>query len=153
MSTFEKAFRKILNGVFVVTTKKGDKVNGMTAVWVARSSFTPPMLSISIGKTRYSHDLIKEGGVFALNILSEKQVAQGKHFGFKSGKNTDKLKDVEYTTGTTGSPILKGIAGYFDCKVVNSCDAGDHTIFVGEVLHAEAYEDKLPLLYKQKDFF
>ncbi|MCK5287297.1 MAG: flavin reductase [Thermodesulfovibrionia bacterium] len=153
MSTFENVFRKILNGVFIVTTKKGDKINGMTAVWVARSSFKPPLVSVSVGKTRYSHDLIKESGVFALNILSKKQIAQGKHFGFKSGRNTDKFKDIEYTTRKTGSPILKDSAGYFDCKVVNSCDAGDHTIFVGEVLDAEAYEDKTPLLYEHKDFF
>lgn len=151
--SIEKVFRQIHNGVFVVTTAKGDKVNGMTAVWVARSSFKPPLLSVSIGKQRYSHDLIRESGVFALNILSEKQIAQGKHFGFKSGKNTDKFKDIEYTTCKTGSPILKDIAGYLDCKVVNSCDAGDHTIFVGEVLDAEAYEDNLPLLYKHEDFF
>jgi flavin reductase (DIM6/NTAB) family NADH-FMN oxidoreductase RutF len=151
--SLEKVFRQIHNGVFVVTTAKGDKVNGMTAVWVARSSFKPPLISVSIGKPRYSHDLIKESGVFALNILSEKQISQGKHFGFKSGRNTDKFKDIEYTRAKTGCPILKDIAGYLDCKVVNSCDAGDHTIFVGEVLDAEAYENKLPLLYKHEDFF
>jgi len=151
--SFEKAFRQIFNGVFVITTKKGDKINGMTAVWVARSSFKPPMLSVSIGKPRYSHDMIKESGIFAVNILSEKQIAQGKNFGFKSGRNTDKFKDVEYTTGKTGSPLLKDIAGYFDCKVVNSCDAGDHTIFVGQVLDAEVYENNPPLLFKHDDFF
>ncbi|MEK7308847.1 MAG: flavin reductase family protein [Nitrospirota bacterium] len=149
----EKVFRQIHNGVFVITTAKGGKVNGMTAVWVARSSMNPPLLSVSIGKTRYSHQLIKDSGVFAVNILSEKQIEQGKHFGFKSGKNTDKFKDAEYTAAKTGSPILKDIAGYFDCKVVNTCDAGDHTIFVGEVLEAEAYADKLLLLYRHGDFF
>ncbi len=123
MRDFEKAFRKILDGVFVITTKKEDRVNGMTAVWATRASFKPPMVSVSIGKNRYSHDMIKESRVFAVNILSEKQVAQGKHFGFKSGRNTDKFQDIEYTAGKTGSPILKDIAGYLDCKVVNSCDA------------------------------
>ncbi len=153
MGKLEEVFRKVLNGVFVVTTRDGDKVNGMTAAWATRASFNPPMVSISIGKPRYSHDMIMRSGVFALNILSEEQVTQGKHFGFKSGRNTDKFKDIEYTTCITGAPILKGIAGYLDCKVVNSCDAGDHTIFVGEVLDAGAYEDKLPLLYKHEDFF
>ncbi|MBI4699270.1 MAG: flavin reductase [Nitrospirae bacterium] len=153
MNDFEKVFGNILNGVFVITTTHGDKVNGMTAVWVARSSFNPPMLSVSIGKARYSHELIKESGIFAVNILSEQQTAQGKHFGFKSGRKTDKFKDIEYTTRKTGSPILKDISGYFDCKVVNSCDAGDHTIFVGEVLDAEAYENKHPLLFRHEDFF
>ncbi len=151
--SIEKAFRQIQNGVFVITTRNEDRVNGMTAVWVARSSFKPPLLSVSIGKSRFSHDMINKSKVFAVNILSEKQIAEGKYFGFKSGRTTDKFKGVEYTTGKTGSPILKGIAGYFDCMVVNSCDAGDHTIFVGEVLDAEVYENNLPLLYRHDDFF
>ncbi len=153
MSKLEKVFRKILNGVFIVTTTESNKVNGMTAAWATRVSFNPPMVCISIGKTRYSHELIKKSGVFALNILSEGQIAQGKHFGFKSGRTTDKFKDIEYTTHATGSPVLKDIAGYFDCKVVNSCDAGDHTIFVGEVIEADIYEDKNPLLFRHEDFF
>jgi flavin reductase (DIM6/NTAB) family NADH-FMN oxidoreductase RutF len=153
MSDLEKVFGKIFNGVFVITTKHGDNVNGMTAVWVTRASFKPPMLSVAIGKTRYSHELIKESGVFAVNILSDKQVVQGKHFGFKSGRITDKLKDVEYTTGKTGSPILKDISGYLDCRVSKTCNAGDHTIFVGEVIDAGSFDDYHPLLYRHDDFF
>ena len=153
MSGFEKVFRKIFNGVFVITTKKGDKVNGMTAAWVSRASFKPPLLSVSIGKTRYSHGLIKDSGVFAVNVLSDKQTAEGKHFGFKSGRKTDKFEGIEYETRKTGSPILRNTAGYFDCKLVNTCNAGDHTIFTGEVVDAEAYEDNVPLLYKSEDFF
>ncbi len=152
MSGFEKVFRKIFNGVFVITTKKGDKVNGMTAAWVSRASFKPPLLSVSIGKTRYSHGLIKDSGVFAVNVLSDKQIAAGKHFGFKSGRKTDKFEDIEYETRKTGSPILQDTAGYFDCKVVKACDAGDHTIFIGEVVDAEVNEDNHPLLFKHEDF-
>lgn len=153
MSGFEKAFRKIFNGVFVITTKKGERANGMTAAWVSRASFKPSLLSVSIGKTRYSHDLIKESGVFAVNVLSDKQIAVGKHFGFRSGKKTNKFEDIEYEIRKTGSPILRDTSGYLDCKVVNTCDAGDHTIFIGEVVDAEVYEDNHPLLYKHDDFF
>jgi flavin reductase (DIM6/NTAB) family NADH-FMN oxidoreductase RutF len=153
MSSLEKAFRKIFNGVFVITTKNGEKVNGMTAAWVSRASFKPPLLSVSIGKARYSHDLIKESGVFAVNVLSEKQIAVGKHFGFKSGRKTDKFEDMEYETRKTGSPILPDTSGYLDCRVVSTCDAGDHTIFLGEVIDAEVYEDNDPLLFKHGDFF
>ena len=153
MSVFEKTFKKVLNGVFVITTKNGDRVNGMTAAWVVRASFKPPLLAVSIGKARYSHELIKESGVFAVNILSDRQIAEGKHFGFKSGRKTDKFSGIEYSTCKTGSPILTGIAGYLDCKVISLCDAGDHTIFVGEVLDAGEYENDGPLLYRHEDFF
>jgi len=131
-----ETFRKVTNGVYIITTKCGDRVNGMTAAWVTRVSFKPPMVSISIGKTRFSHNLIKKGGVFAINILKEGQVDIGKHFGFQSGRKVDKFAAIPYDTKATGSPILKDTAGYLDCRVVSSCHAGDHTIFVGEVIDA-----------------
>jgi flavin reductase (DIM6/NTAB) family NADH-FMN oxidoreductase RutF len=152
MRGHEQAFRIIHNGVFVVTTKEGDKLNGMTAAWVTRVSFNPPLVAVSIGKTRYSHGMVERSGVFALNILSEGQAALGKHFGFKSGRKTDKLKGIGHTTAKTGSPILEGIAGYLDCRVAGSCDAGDHTVFVGEVIDSGTY-GKQPLLYRHEDFF
>jgi flavin reductase (DIM6/NTAB) family NADH-FMN oxidoreductase RutF len=152
MRGYERAFRTIHNGVFVVTSKEGDKLNGMTAAWVTRVSFNPPLVAVSIGKTRYSHGMLERSGVFAINILSEGQVALGKHFGFKSGRKTDKLKGIEYTTAKTGSPILEGISGFLDCRVVGSCDAGDHTIFVGEVVDSGAYE-RPPLPFRHEDFF
>lgn len=152
MRGHEQAFRVIHNGVFVVTTKEGDRLNGMTAAWVTRVSFNPPLVAVSIGKTRYSHGMVERSGVFALNILSEEQVALGKHFGFKSGRKTDKLKDIAHNTAKTGSPILEDIAGYLDCRVAGSCDAGDHTIFIGEVIDSGTY-GKPPLLYRHEDFF
>lgn len=153
MSNFERVFRKIHNGVFVVTTQESGRINGMTAAWATRVSFRHPLVCVAIGKARYSHNLILKSGVFALNILAEGQIAEGKHFGFKSGRTTDKFQNIDYSRGNTGAPILKDIAGYLDCKVFNSCDAGDHTIFVGEVVDAEYYEGRVPLLYKHEDYF
>jgi flavin reductase (DIM6/NTAB) family NADH-FMN oxidoreductase RutF len=153
MGGHEKAFGNIQNGVFVITTKDGEKLNGMTAAWVTRVSFSPPLLAVSIGKTRYSHEMIERSGIFAVNVLSEGQVPEGKHFGFLSGRKTDKLKDIEYTTAETGSPILKDISAYMDCRVTGACDAGDHTIFVGEVIDSEVYEENRPLIYRHEDFF
>ena len=149
----DETFRKVTNGVYVITTKHADKINGMTAAWVTRVSFVPPLVSISIGKTRFSHDLIKNAGVFAVNILKEGQVEIGKHFGFQSGIKVDKFAAIQYDTKATGSPILKDTGGYLDCKVVSSFEAGDHTIFVGEVLDASVDKDAKPLVYRKEDFF
>lgn len=148
----DEAFKTMHNGVFVITTKEGDKINGMTAAWVMRTSFNPPLVAVSVGKSRYSHGLIKGSGVFAVNVLSEGQVEQGKHFGFRSGRNTDKFESVEYDSATTGSPILKDISAYLDCRVVGSVETGDHTIFVGEVVDSQAH-DRQPLPFRRKDFF
>lgn len=149
----DETFRKVSNGVFIITTKCDDRINGMTAAWVTRVSFKPPLVSISIGKARFSHNLIKKGGVFAVNILKEGQIDIGKHFGFQSGREVDKFATIPYYTKATGSPILKDIAGWLDCKVVGSCDAGDHTIFLGEVVDAWVDMDTTPLVYRREDFF
>jgi flavin reductase (DIM6/NTAB) family NADH-FMN oxidoreductase RutF len=149
----DKTLSKITNGVYIITTKYADKINGMTAAWVSRVSFTPPLVSVSIGKARFSHDLIKKGGVFAVNILKEDQVEIGKHFGFQSGRKVDKFAAIQYDTKVTGSPILKDTTGYIDCKVVSSFEAGDHTIFVGEVMDAFVDKDARPLVYRKEDFF
>lgn len=153
MRKWDKVLRKIQSGLFIITTKSGERVNGMTAAWVIRASIEPPMVSVSIGKTRYSHGLIKESGVFAVNILKDGQIDIGKHFGFQSGRRTNKFEKIEYETRTTGSPILKDIAGYLDCRVVSSCDAGDHTIFVGEVVDAGIEHDVKPMLYIHEEFW
>jgi flavin reductase (DIM6/NTAB) family NADH-FMN oxidoreductase RutF len=149
----DETFRKITNGVYIITTKCGNKVNGMTAAWVTRVSFKPPLVLVSIGKTRFSHELIKKSKVFAVNILKEGQIEIGKHFGFRSGKKVDKFATIPYETKLTGSPILKEIAGYLDCKVISSYEAGDHTIFLGEVIDAWADKKVKSLVYRKEDFF
>lgn len=148
-----EAMRKITHGVYVISTKADDKVNALTAAWVAHASFNPPLVSIAVGKTRYTHDLIKKAGVFAINILGKGEIPIGKHFGLTSGKNVDKFSNIEYESKVTGSPILKDALAFLDCRVVSSLEAGDHTIFVGEVLEAGILKDEDPLVYQRRDFF
>jgi flavin reductase (DIM6/NTAB) family NADH-FMN oxidoreductase RutF len=149
----KEALKKVVNGVFVITTKCGDKVNGMTAVWLTTVSFDPPLVCVSIGKEHFTHNLTEKSGVFAVNILKEGQVDIGKHFGFTSGRETDKFANIPYTTKTTGSPILKDVAAYLDCKVTSSVDIGNLTLFIGKVLDAWTDENAQPLVFREKDFF
>ncbi|MEM2107250.1 MAG: flavin reductase family protein, partial [Candidatus Bathyarchaeia archaeon] len=60
---------KILNGVTVVTSKAGSKINGLTIAWATQVSFQPPIVAVSVGKTRYTHDMIQSSRIFAVNIL------------------------------------------------------------------------------------
>ncbi|HID09196.1 TPA: flavin reductase, partial [Candidatus Micrarchaeota archaeon] len=64
----------------------------------------------------------------------------------------DKFAGISYRTAVTGSPILEGVAAWLDCRLVGSCPAGDHTIFVGEVVEAWA-GDKAPLRYDPRDYW
>ncbi len=148
-----EALHRITHGVYVISAKHSNKINAMTAAWVARASFVPPLVTVAVGKTRYSHDLIKAGGVFAVNILGAEEIKTGKHFGLTTGRNVDKFRDVIYDTKVTGSPILKDVIAWLDCKVISHHDTGDHTLFIGEVLDGGMLKDEEPIVYKKEVFF
>jgi len=143
----------ISSPVAVITTKFDNKINGMTAAWVAQASFNPTLIMVSIAPQRYTHQLIQKSKIFAVNMLADYQVDIGKHFGFTTGKKTDKFLEIGFESKKTGSPILKESFGYLDCKLLSAITAGDHTIFVGEVVEHFIHKDKRPLLFRSDDFF
>ncbi|MCX5889511.1 MAG: flavin reductase family protein [Deltaproteobacteria bacterium] len=150
----EIAFAALVHGVYVVTTRLEDVVNGMTASWVSQVSLKPLLVMVSIAPSRYSHRLIQESGIFAVNVLDSTQADLGKRFGYKSGRQVDKFAGLAWTTATTGAPILRQAYAYLDLKLKDTCAAGDHTLFVGEVVDAEILHPLAqPLVFKKSDFF
>jgi flavin reductase (DIM6/NTAB) family NADH-FMN oxidoreductase RutF len=125
----------------------------MTAAWVSRVSFEPPLITVAVGKPRFTHDMIIKSGVFAVNVLGPENVATGKHFGMKTGWKTDKFAGIEYDTAATGSPILKDCVAWMDCRVKSYHDAGDHTLVIGEVVDAAVLREAAPFVYDKKTFF
>ena len=148
-----ETIHKVRNGISVVTSYRGDEVNGLTAAWVSQVSLKPPMVMVSVAPPRYTHDMIKESGHFAVNIPGEEHIELAKLFGFKSGKQINKFENVEYERKSTGAPILKDALAYLDCKVDSVTTAGDHTIFVGEVVECEIRSDAEPLIYRTSDYW
>ncbi len=150
----EVAFTALVHGVYVVTTRLDDLVNGMTASWVSQVSLNPLLVMVSIAHARYSHRLIKDSGFFAVNVLASTQADLGKRFGYKSGRQVDKFAFLEWTTAVTGAPILPQAYAYLDAKLVDTFPAGDHTLFVGEVVDAKILHPLAhPLVFKKSDFF
>jgi flavin reductase (DIM6/NTAB) family NADH-FMN oxidoreductase RutF len=146
--------KTVPTGVSIVTVRSGDKINGMTAAWVTQVSFKPPMIAVSIAPQRYTHGLIKESGCFCINALPVESMDVAKHFGFKSGRKTDKFKGVSYTDALKGSPVLESAYAYAECEVVHTYEAGDHTLFIGSVIDsAQLKEGASPLIFRWNDFF
>jgi flavin reductase (DIM6/NTAB) family NADH-FMN oxidoreductase RutF len=150
----EVAFKALVNGVYLVTARLGDKVNGMTAAWVSQVSLNPLLVMVSIAPPRYSHSLIKESGIFAINVLTSGQVELAKRFGYKSGRKIDKFAGLDYLTAASGAPVLPQAYAFMDLKLVDTFTAGDHSLFVGEVLEAKLlHPQSQPLIFKKSDFF
>ncbi len=146
--------KAIVHGVYIITTRTKDKINGMTAAWVSQVSFKPTMLMVAIAPARFTHSLIKESGYFAVNTLSKNQIEIAKLFGFKSGRKHDKFQNISYFDAPNGSPVLKDAIAYFECKLIDDFKAGDHSIFTGEVINAKILKnDAEPLIFKWDDYF
>jgi flavin reductase (DIM6/NTAB) family NADH-FMN oxidoreductase RutF len=127
-------------------------MTAMTASWVSQVSEHPPCVSVAVRGDRYTHDLIIESGTFSLSVLREDQVDIATHFAETSGGYHDKLYAVPYSQSSSGSPVLLGCLAYLDCKVLDTVRAGDYTIFIGEVVAAEAYGSDYPLLYDPSEY-
>ncbi|NIS74877.1 MAG: flavin reductase [Deltaproteobacteria bacterium] len=155
-SEFENALSKFSYGVYVLTASMNEKINGCTIAWVSRVSFEPPIVAVSIAPERLTHGYVKQAKTFALSVIpdSDRGVELGRHFGLVSGRKVDKFANIGYFTGETGAPILKEAIGYVECKVIFSTEAGDHTIFVGEILSGKVLdESEKPLTFIPSQYF
>lgn len=128
--------RNLASPLVAVTSSWKGKKNGMISNTALRGSLIPsaPRLLVFISKRNLSHSLIWESGSFALHLLRADQMDLVWKLGFFSGADTEKLEDVEYVMKSTGSPILKDVYAYFDCKIMNAMDSGYGTCFLADVV-------------------
>jgi flavin reductase (DIM6/NTAB) family NADH-FMN oxidoreductase RutF len=123
-------------GVTVVTTRDVDgKPYGLTANAVCSVSLTPPLLLICVDKSAESHPALQRSRLFAVNVLALDHEDLSRRFAVSGG---DKFVDVPHRAGITGAPLLEGVLATAECRVVAVHDAGDHTIYIGEVEHVDA---------------
>ena len=94
-------------------------------------------------KDAASHGKFKEGGCFALSILTVEQQELSDRFAFKGPKD---FSGLDYATGESGAPILADSLGWVDCRITQVLEGGDHDIFIGEILAGQAGNGE-PLLY------
>lgn len=145
-------FRTIIGhfatGVTVITTCDGDRLHGMTANAVSSLSLDPVMVLICVDKTTHAHGVISEGGVFVVNILGEHQETLSRVFAKKGEPEVGSLRGQPYRLGETGAPILADCLAFIECRVANTLDGGDHTIFLGSVVSEGVENDNVkPLLF------
>ncbi len=144
-----KALRHCSYGLYVIGSRKGDRLNGQIANTVFQVTSDPPTIAVSINRENLTHEFISESKVFTATILSQDTpVSFIGHFGFKTGREVDKLTDVNYRLGEARSPIvLDHGLGYLEARVIDRIEVGTHTIFVGEVVGADILREGEPMTY------
>lgn len=143
-------FSKISCGMFVVASKMDKKFNGQISNTVLQVTGDPPEIISSINRSNLTYSYIQASKVFTATVLStETPLTFIGTFGFKSGRDTDKFKGLNYKVGVTGAPVVldHGVA-YIEAQVIGSLDCGPHTIFLGRVVDAQMIkEDAEPMTY------
>lgn len=144
-----KALYKLSYGVFMLSTKAGDKANGCITNTCMQVANSPTRIAICVLNTNYTCDLIKESGVFALSVLDETTTFETiKHWGFQSGRNVDKMDGLPLPVDVQGVPYLSwSCCSVISGKVVQTVDLGSHTMFIAEVVDAVVTSDKNPITY------
>jgi flavin reductase (DIM6/NTAB) family NADH-FMN oxidoreductase RutF len=144
------AVRSLVWPVCLIGAKQNEKHNVMTAAWVTQVSADPLLVLVSIAPGRYTHDLIARTGEFVVSILGRGQENISSFCGSRSGRDVDKIAHLKLPTvpsEVVQVPRLAGCIANLECKVVAQYPAGDHTLFVGEVVAADvSKEEAAPLL-------
>ncbi len=143
-SELRRVMGHFATGVTVITTfRKSGELHGLTANAFSSVSLVPPLILICIDKKAESYPCFEESRVFTVNILASGQEDLSRRFAVSGGA---KFEGVSYRPGANGAPILSGALAYLECNLAGSMDAGDHTIYLGEIEQAEA-NDVAPLLF------
>jgi len=144
-----RALHNISYGVYIISSKKEDQINGQIANTIFQITSEPATIAISINKKNFTHEFIAKSKVFAVSVLEQEvDMKFIGRFGFKSGRDEDKFKGINYKIGVTGSPIImENTLAYIEAEVINAIDAGTHTLFIGKVVDTENIKKAKPLTY------
>jgi len=163
----ERANRIINSGqVILVSSAFEKKANIITLAWNMPLAHKPPLMAICITKKRFSYDLIKKSGEFAVNIPSIDLFDEMYYCGRNSGRNVDKFKETSLTAQKanklTHTPLIKECVGHLECRLQQEKEVGDHVLIIGDIVHASAEKalfdekwnvDKVKLIYHLGDKF
>lgn len=142
---FRDTLGRFVTGVTIVTTRSlaGDRV-GVTANSFNSVSLEPPLILWSLNRDSRTLSSFEGSGYFAVHILRQDQIDLSIRF---ATPTSDKFAGLETKEGKGGVPLLNGCAARLECRTYNRHPAGDHVIFIGEVIVFEASNEVDPLLY------
>ena len=136
--TRSEILKSIPYGFYITGVVGADgEVNGFTTCWVSQVSFEPQQVIVAVNKAQHTHDLVESGGVFSLNFLDTSQEELAHKFTQALEYENGTVGGSPYTVGeATGAPLFDEAVAHLECRVVGSMEAGDHTVYLGEVVSA-----------------
>jgi len=138
---FRRALGRFATGITVVTMRSGAETYGITVNAFMSVSLKPPLIAVCLDKRAQAHETLRESDRFGVSILRDEQAALSDHFAGRPGPRVEApFEDLH------GHPVVRGALAHLVCRSYDVADAGDHSLFLGEV-EALASFDGRPLLY------
>jgi flavin reductase (DIM6/NTAB) family NADH-FMN oxidoreductase RutF len=150
--TFRATLAHWATGVTIVTSIHDGQRVGITASSFCSVSLDPPRVLVCVAKRLHTHRVIEESQIFAVNILSSAQQEWGMRFAGLLPEAADRFTGIDIFAAETGCPLLPGVLGWLDCRLAAAYDGGDHTIYVGDVVAADAVAIGDPILYYHRQW-
>lgn len=143
------ALHKISYGLYIIGAGSGEKQNAQVANSVIQVCSEPPVVAVCLNQQNYTHELVKAGRSFTVGILAQDTPLRFiGNFGFKSGRDVDKLAGVKHIKGVTEAPVVtENAVAYLEAEVISETDIHTHTIFVGKLVAAEVLGEGEPMTY------
>jgi flavin reductase (DIM6/NTAB) family NADH-FMN oxidoreductase RutF len=141
---FRRACSRFATGVAIATLRDAHGVpHGLTVNSFTSVSLEPALVLVSIAHSASVIDAFRAARHFAVNVLHQDQQALSNRF---ASRDTNRFDGLAWTPAPSGSPLLEGALAWFECRTFRALEAGDHTLFLGQVEELEVH-DGLPLLY------
>jgi flavin reductase (DIM6/NTAB) family NADH-FMN oxidoreductase RutF len=144
--------RQWASGVTLVTAQDGRGPHGMTVSSFSSLSLDPPLIMVSLEQGARTHQMVRQGGRFAVVMLRAEQQDLAERFAGGVADGDPRFDGVPYRLSPGGAPIPDVRLAYLDCQVVDSYPGGTHTIFIGQVTGGETDDSGAPLLYYNRGY-
>ena len=148
-SAFRRALGQFATGVTIVTTRDAHgQPMGLTVNAFSSVSLDPPLVLVCIDRRSETHDGFEASHVFGISVLREDQEHFSQRFS-QSGREKFAARDLHL--GEVGVALVPGALAHIECRVVSATQAGDHTIYVGEVVRLAVAAGQ-PLLFHASEY-
>lgn len=147
---FRHALGRFASGVTVLTVRgEHGQPHGMTASAFCSVSLEPPLVLVCVDHKARTHRLMEKAEHFGINVLREDQRSVSEYFARRERDAEQPRAErhgFHYQESSHGTPMLDTCLAQIECRLVAAHEAGDHTVYVGQVEELR-YHDGEPLIY------
>jgi flavin reductase (DIM6/NTAB) family NADH-FMN oxidoreductase RutF len=147
------ALGRVPSGLFILTARQGAAETGMLASWVQQCSMEPPQVSVAMKPDRPLTAWLTPGSTFVLNILDDSQTDMLVHFGRGFALDQPAFEGLDIKRDDGGAPILADALAYLHCRVMARHPAGDHDLFIAQVIAGQMLGEGQPMVHVRKSGF